>query len=193
VVGAPGSPDPNAVYVFVNATTPDAFQVGYAANLNVADSVVNVTNNGASGGNLCVNVYTFDNNEEMLSCCSCPVTPNGLDSMQVNGSLLSSSLTGQHPPSAVIELLATAATAGTPCNAATVLTATPAPGLGAWGTTLHLAPTGYKVTENPFSFATLSVPELNHLASFCSFITPSGSNAGFGGAGVCPGCTSGGM
>jgi len=43
----------------------DAFQVRYASNLNIGDSVINITNAGttntAAGAltNICVNVYTF--------------------------------------------------------------------------------------------------------------------------------------
>ena len=52
---------------------PDDFQVRYASNLNKGDSVINITNTGSDvpvGDNLCVNVYTFDPSEEMVSCCS---------------------------------------------------------------------------------------------------------------------------
>jgi hypothetical protein len=34
----------------------DAFQVRYASNLNIGDSVINITNAGTSGGNICANV-----------------------------------------------------------------------------------------------------------------------------------------
>ena len=64
----------------------DAFQISYASNLNIGDSVVNLTNagtvNGADpAGEICANVYTFDPAEELISCCTCLVTPNGLDSI----------------------------------------------------------------------------------------------------------------
>ena len=43
----------------------DAFQIDYAANLNVGDSFVNFTNSGATvfsgtSQNICINLYTFD-------------------------------------------------------------------------------------------------------------------------------------
>jgi len=185
---------------------PDSFQVHYAADLNIADSVVNLTNNGASAtaaaggigfasGNLCVSIYAFDPSEEMLSCCSCTVTPNGLQRVSVYTSLVANSLTGEHPSSVMIKLIATD-TAGATCNATTPVVpgGTPAfaSGLLAWGTTLHKMPTSkYALTETPFEPSNLSEAEYNHLVAFCAFITPSGVNPGFGGRGVCASCQTG--
>src|ERR1700682_5886990 len=74
-----------------NPITADSpYQVKYASNLTKGDSVINITNTGARGaglgsgtsasvtGAICVNVYVYDSTEEIVSCCSCPVTPNGL-------------------------------------------------------------------------------------------------------------------
>src|SRR3954469_13666401 len=76
-----------------NVTLDGPYQVRYASNLNVGDSVINITNSGARGaglnsgttasvtGAICANVYVFSPDEQMISCCSCPVTPNGLVSL----------------------------------------------------------------------------------------------------------------
>ena len=78
-----------------------AFQIRYAANLTSGDSVINLTNTGANGaalngpgfggsvGNICVNVYAFSPDEQLISCCSCLITPNGLASLSVNNDLVS--------------------------------------------------------------------------------------------------------
>src|SRR5271170_4146985 len=77
------------------------YQIGYAANLNIGDSIVNISNDGAQGGfnpnplgagNLGVNVYTFDPQEEMISCCCCVVTPDGLYSLSVKSDLINNTL-----------------------------------------------------------------------------------------------------
>jgi hypothetical protein len=188
----------------------DAFQVRYASNLNVGDSVINLTNTGTltlpSGltttGNICVNVYTFDANEELISCCSCLVTPNGLNSLSAKTDLVSNTLTPGVPTSIVIKLLATTplglsanGTGGT-CNAASP-TPTPGiagslvPGMRAWGTTIHGLPTTpvtYGLTETSFLPSTLSPAELTKLTLFCSFIQANGS-----GFGICKSCRTGGL
>jgi len=174
------------------------FQVRYVANLDAGDSVINLSNDGASsngstfapGGNLCVGVYAFDPSEELLSCCTCLVTPDGLVSTSASA-INSKNLTPEIPTSLVIKLLAWSTTgeSSSGCNAG--IPGTLADGLQAWATTLHALPTtpaAYGVTETPFSQATLSPTELSHIAQFCQFNQTNGS-----GFGVCPGCNAGGL
>lgn len=170
----------------------DAFQVRYAANLNLGDSVINISNAGtqntATGAltNICVNVYTFSPDEQLVSCCSCNVTPNALVSLSVNGDLVSNTLTPARPNSVVIKLLATAGAAA--CNASTATAATTAAGMVAWGTTLHQGPAGIAVTETGFKEKGLSAAELARITSFCGFIQANGS-----GFGICRSCRLGGQ
>lgn len=171
------------------------FQVNYAANLAVGDSVINITNAGGGvigteardsitdpSGNLCVNVYTFSPDEQLVSCCSCTVTPNGLVSLSARNDLISNTLTPAVPGAIVIKLLATA---GGTCNAATP--GIPVAGLAAWGTTLHALPAGgYALTERPFVPATLSSAEFTRISALCGFIQSNGS-----GYGICRSCRAG--
>src|ERR1700677_514996 len=95
------------------------YHIGYAANLNIGDSEINISNDGfragfynnnATGlgaGNICANVYTFDPSEEMISCCSCLVTPNALVSLSAKNDLINNVLTPAIPTSIVIKLTAT--------------------------------------------------------------------------------------
>ena len=188
--------------------------------------MINITNDGSSAsgttggaflgngnGDLCIGVYTFDMNEELQSCCTCLVTPNGLVSLSVEA-LNATNLTGALQTSLVIKLLAWSTTAGasttappgTPappvtssCNAASPgATATGgsamlATGMHAWGTTIHALPVGqrntFTVTETDFSAANLSSAEFNHITQFCEFNQINGS----GRSGQCKGCAAGGM
>ena len=178
------------------------FQVRYASNLNIGDSVVNITNSGAQGaglnagtsasttGALCVNVYAFSPDEQMISCCSCPVTPNGLVSLSARQDLISNTLTPAVPTSIVVKLYSTTPIGGSCSNSA----AAPGPqasGLLAWGTTVHAgaaAGDAAAVTETRFQPATLSGGELNRLTQLCTFINATGS-----GFGICRSCRLGGL
>ena len=127
-------------------------------------------------GNICVNVYAFSPDEQLISCCSCPVTPDGLASLSARNDLISNTLTPGVPTSIVIKLVASAGTgvagAGA-CNASTVGNRLESAerysclGLAAWGTTIHALPvtpgspaTTYGVTETAFTPSTLSAAEL---------------------------------
>src|SRR3981081_536877 len=109
-----------SIGAYAQVTLDGPFQIRYASNLTAGDSVVNITNTGANGnnlfgpgygepaGNICVNVYAFSPDEQMISCCSCLVTPNGLVHLTANNDLVSNTLTGIRPNSIVIKLVATA-------------------------------------------------------------------------------------
>jgi hypothetical protein len=103
------------------------YRIGYAANLNIGDSEVNISNDGlragfynnnttANGaGNICVNVYTFDPSEEEVSCCACLVTPNALVSLSAKNDLINDVLTPAIPTSIVIKLVSSVpGTTGSP-------------------------------------------------------------------------------
>ena len=193
-----------AIFAQPNITTDSPFQVRYAANVDAGESFVNITNTGAIGaglaslatganaagvtGAICANVYTFSPDEQMVSCCSCPVTPNGIANLGVNRDLISNVLTPARPSSVVVKILASAPVGGS-CNAASP--GALVPGLRAWGTTLHAAPGGgYAVTETAFEPATLStgngganIGELSRLTQLCTFIQANGS-----GFGICRAC-----
>lgn len=200
------------------SANPDAdFQVRYFSDLNVADSLINIFNTGANGnslfgpglgpaGNICVNVYAFAPDEQMVSCCSCLVTPNGLVSLSVRNDLRSNTLTGVAPNSMVVKLVATATGAGpiftgstcrgTAAAAGTPMFPTVLPGSSAaWATTAHVlggtavpgAATPFTITETPFALATLSEGERASLVNRCLFIIGNGS-----GFGICGSCAAGG-
>jgi len=173
------------------APSMDVFQVRYASNLNKGDAYVNITNTGSDApfDNICVNVYTFDPSEEMVSCCSCLVTPNALVSLSVQGDLISNTLSPSTPTAVVIKLTATRPPDEITCNPGSFQDLVP--GLRAWGTTLHAlpgTPTTYAVTESAFLPGGLSQPEYFHLGSFCGFIQSNGS-----GFGICKSCRAGGL
>ena len=182
-----------------NPITADSpFQVRYASNLNAGDSVINITNTGARGaglqagttasitGSLCVSAYAFSPDEQMIACCSCPVTPNGLRSLSAQDFIGHIRFGG--PSSFVVKLLASIPVGGS-CAGSAASPGSLAQGMAAWGTTLHAAPGGgYQVTETSFIPATLSDGELSRLTNHCMFILANGS-----GYGICKSCRLGGL
>jgi hypothetical protein len=189
-----------AAFAQPNVTTDSPFQVRYASNLNIGDSVLNITNTGARGaglqagttasitGSICVNVYAFSPDEQMISCCSCPVTPNGLRSLSAQQDLINNTLTPAVPTSIVVKLLASTPVGGS-CAGSAAAPGALTTGMAAWGTTIHAAPSGgYEVTETAFSPATLSSGELSRLTNLCTFIIANGS-----GFGICNSCRLGGL
>jgi hypothetical protein len=180
------TPTPTPTPISALPLSSDAFQLRYASNLNIGDSVVNISNAGTQGGNICANVYVFDPEEEMVACCSCVVTPNALVSLSARNDLISNTLTPAVPNSIIIKLLATAG----PCNPSNPSAASLASGMRAWGTTLHALPTAgtYALTETEFSPAVLSASELAELTGECGNIQTNGS-----GFGICRSCRLGGQ
>ena len=158
-----------------NPITADSpFQIRYFSNLNLADSVINITNSGANGnmtGNICANVYVFSPDEQMAACCSCVVTPNALVSLSVRNDLISNTLTPAVPNSVVVKLLATT---GGSCNPATAGTppAAIAPGLLAWGTTFHQQTTTTTVPNTSSTCRTYCQGGYPQYASWCNTYCP---------------------
>ena len=194
----------------------NAFQVKYFSNLHLADSFINIVNTGANGaplngpgfgpaGNICANVYAFSPDEQLVSCCSCLITPNGLVSLSVRDDLRANTITGTAPDSMVVKLVTTATgpgptftgttCAGSAAAAGTAAFPTIKGGTAAWGTTAHFpgagavpaAPAPFSTTETPFTPATLSDGELASITNRCTNIIGNGS-----GFGICRACAPGG-
>ncbi len=185
--------------------TGATFLVKYAANLNIGESYIDITNPGTNGaplqgpglgatsGNLCVNVYAFDASEELVACCSCLVTPDQTVNLGVNRDLTTMTLTGVVPTSVTIKLLATLAGGNGQWHQLHQLGGggddrrARINGLDAWGTTLHATPGGsYATTEARFTASSLSQGELNSIGGRCASVVGNGS-----GFGVCASCRSG--
>jgi len=192
------------------ANAVDGYKISYFSNLAIGESVINLTNTGASSndagltggtfaqnGEICANLYAYSPDEQLVSCCSCNVTPNGLNSLSVKADLATNTLTPIIPSSLVVKIIATAG--GSSCTASTAATVNALtqrlPGLLAWGSTLHALPVTpgtpagtYGGTETPFLTATMSPAELTRMTQLCAFIRSNGS-----GFGICKSCKVGGL
>lgn len=185
-----------AAFAQIIPAPEDVFQVRYVANLNVGDSVVNVQNAGTvggfhppsfGGGNICVNAYVVTPDTQVQACCTCQLAPDALASWSARSDLVSNLITPQVPTSVTIKLLASTQI---PCNAANVTAADLAPGLVAWGSTIHTQPgpvASFGTVETEFAKKALSTAELYKLTSSCGFFQVAGS-----GFGICKSCSAGG-
>jgi hypothetical protein len=185
------------------------FQLRYFSNLQAGESYINVINTGYNGnalngpgfgagniGNVCVNVYAMAQDEQLVACCSCMVTPNQVVNLGVNRDLATKTLTGIQEPQLTVKLIASLPTAGSCANSAATLPSNGVVGgFVAFGTTLHSSPTvgAFETTEAPFVSASLVTnggpaanDELHSLSGRCASILGNGS-----GYGVCSSCQQG--
>lgn len=157
-----------AVILSAQAIDPDTFKVSY---FGVPSNVVEITNVGTSGGNICSDIYVFDTAQEMVACCSCLETPDGLRTISVKYNLLMNTLTGEFPLAGAIKILSAATTGGT-CPLPTA--PKPTPGIRAWQAHFE----SVNPTETNFLDAGLSAAELAGLGAQCSAIKLVGSGHG---------------
>ena len=175
------------VNYFVNNTTagaPDEYV--YIINPGLQGAPVNANGTVSTAGNLCANIYVFDTAQEMTECCSCPLTPNALRTLSVKLNLTSNPMNGTVPPTGVIKIVSTLASAGG-CNAGAISGANVIANLRAWGTHQQIVSVGATATtESDFQASGLSPAEEAYLPIACEFATYLGS-----GRGVCS-CGNGG-
>ena len=80
-----------------NVSVKPVMAVSYFSNANtsgVADATVRLTNPGVTGGNVCAEIYVFDQDQQLSECCGCLVSPDGLQTLSVNTNLTANPLTG---------------------------------------------------------------------------------------------------
>jgi hypothetical protein len=137
----------------------------------------------------------FDNNQEMVSCCACRLTPDELSSAAVGVQLTNHALTGTAPVAGVVKLVFSKPQPGVPtgCRAETAVfdgTTLADRSAAVFGTHLQAeppsSPTSLFVTETSKLPQYLSDFEAGFLPNACSFVRYLGSGA----PGTCS-CTAG--
>ena len=146
-----------------------------------ADQQVRLVNFGTNGtpltspvGDVCANIYVFDANQEMIACCSCRITPNGLLTANVLRDLTSNPVTSVVPVNGDIKIVSTIA--GSTCSPLTYNGGLTDSIVG-FGT--HLQTTGATfITETNIPAAALSSQEQAFLPQACQFARYLGSGKG---------------
>ena len=149
------------------------------------DTMLRLINVGSAGnpqtspvGDVCANIYVFDSNQEMISCCSCRLTPNELITSSVANDLTNNPLVSVIPVNGVIKIMPTAATAATCDPTATA----PSDSTLLEAATTHLEVTGGSsyMTESEMAAVPLSSGEAGFLVSACTFVQYLGGGYGRG-------------
>jgi hypothetical protein len=169
----------------------DVYMLNYYSTRNNtagADQVTRIINPGTQGtpmtpvneGTICADVYVFDSTQEMIECCSCKVTANGILELSLLNDLTQNPLTGFPAPNAgVIKVVSDVRTN---CNEQNPL---PIPLLLGWQTHIQEPKTGsYVTTEDGFQRAPLTYggdfksTELEFLGTTCAMVQFLGSTKG---------------
>jgi hypothetical protein len=166
------------------AQSGDVYQLNYYSNRNnsaSADQFVRVVNPGVQGtpltsghGTICADFYVFDATQEMVECCSCRITANGLAELSVISDLTQNPLTGfPAPNSGVVKIVSDNRQN---CNETAPV---PTPLLLAWATHIQQPIMGtFVTTEDQFQKSPLMDGELAFLGQACAFVQYLGSGKG---------------
>lgn len=153
---------------------------------NYSQPIYVVNPGGPDGDGRCANIYVFDNEGQMLECCSCPVGNNGLLTLSVKG-LTANPLTAVIPKSGAIKIVSSRP-AQNLCSAM-LHDLEPVPTLRVWMTHIQIATTSTNVLARgtqtptlnvlPFDQSRLGPEELSYLYRACEFTHYLGSGKGF--------------
>ena len=150
------------------------------------DQILRLINVGVDGtpltspvGDVCANIYVFDANQEMVSCCSCRVTPNELVTASVANQLTGNPLTSVSPIAGVIKIVPTVAGSGV-CSPTAPSGTSDATLLSGSSTHVEVSgPLSY-ITETHVPVAPLGPDEASFLFNACFYVKYLGSGAGRG-------------
>jgi uncharacterized protein YjdB len=162
-----------------NVSVKPLMAVSYFSNAHtsgVADATVRLTNPGATGGNLCAEIYVFDQSQQLSECCGCLVSPDGLRTLSVNGDLTSNPLTGVKSKTGVVKVVPADPSVNPSCDPTVIA---PKASLAAWSTNIQKqSASAFTITETTFQPGPLGDDELAALQSQCSFSYTLGSGQG---------------
>ena len=147
------------------------------------DQVIRIINVGVGGtpltspvGDICANVYVFDNQQELISCCACRITPDEYASAFVGTQLTNNTLTGVIPVFGVVKVATTPANGS--CNPTASLTGASTQLAQVFGTHLQVTAGATFVTETEKLPSLLSADEAGFLPQACAFALYLGSGYG---------------
>jgi hypothetical protein len=160
----------------------ETFTTNYFANGTTSgapDATLRFTQHGSitPTGNICANIYVYAADQQLTTCCGCPVSGNGLVHESVRTDLLSNFLTRQEPNEGVIQIVSGLPTGGV-CDP-TDVDPFPLPEIDSWLTHVqNKVGTAFPITEGRGDEELLSPQEFGTLEGDCASAIRLGS--GFG-------------
>jgi hypothetical protein len=164
-----------------NVGDKSVYFVTYYSNANTAgapNAVLRLINDGDAStsqtggrpnGNLWASIYVFDDSQELLECCNCFISADGLLSEWVNKELTGNTLTGRTLTRGVIKVISSSKNDPTSNK----------PTAGIHGTMTHVQKgSPWWITETPISDSNLVSAEQTALQESCSFGITLGSGQG---------------
>lgn len=154
------------------------FVTYYSNNVTAApDATVRIINDGDAGafaaGDLWADFYVFDDSEELITCCSCKTTPDGLLSESVK-KMTASAIRGVAPTRGVIKMISSSNPFYPVAGAGEPSPEIPVAGLRGWAThvqsTANKYPNGaapYSQTETTLADSNLTAGEQSLLELLC--------------------------
>jgi len=144
------------------------------------DESIRIVNPGVQStasvlGDLCANIYVFDNTQELKECCSCPVTANGFIRLSVNANLTRNPGNGVPFDIGSVAVVPSVLSSSTTCDPTSV---SPVPSLDVWSTHIANRGAGFRLVETLAPSTPLSTSELSGLQNVCGFIVANQSGAG---------------
>jgi hypothetical protein len=150
-------------------------------NVGLEGSPIDSLGQGPGGvpgtGDVCANIYVFDNDQSMMACCACRLTPNELLSAAVGNQLTNNAVTGAVPAAGVIKILLLPAGPGG-CTPISPFASSDATLVAGFGTHLETNGSAVFITETPIPVEQLGPAEANFLSSSCLFVRYLGSGRG---------------
>jgi len=160
----------------------DALVPGVSGTVHIVNPGTALTKINANGrplnGNLCADIYVLNNDEQVVECCGCILTPDSERTINIHTNLLGNpDNPGLVTNDGVIKTIS--ATPDPGCDPTGDRGAVrPTPSLRLWATHIQTVPAGFAETEEEFETAPLSSNELLFLENQCSAIFTSGSGPG---------------
>ena len=162
----------------LSQVSPDVYQItafDHNLNRNNADQWVRIINPGLNGENICADIYVFDDTQELLECCSCPISANGLLTLSLRNDLTANPITSQAPDKGVIKIVSSSTCIAT--------SPAPTPNLRAWISHYELivgltSAGSSAYSDASFDRSSLSSYEQSFLGQACAFAQYLGSGKG---------------